>query len=228
MTALLAERPIDQDCSTGIRDDAAGADRCRPQRILVVDDMELVQTGLRALLTNQSYVASCLTAGSLNTAWDLVRRHQPQLVVLSTSVAGESGLVLCRHIRDHMPHVRVILMSAEGRVSNSLARANGAIGFLPKHLPAPSILAVVERAVAGEQVFPRDASAEAEAESNLSRRELDVLRHLVAGLSNPEMALALSLSRHTVKQHTSAVYRKLGVRNRAQAAGRARELGLVA
>jgi len=147
---------------------------------------------------------------------------------LSTSVAGESGLGLCRLIRDRLPHVRVLLMSSEGRVSNPLARANGAIGFLPKHLPAHSLLAVIERAVAGEQVFPRDSSSDAEAETGLSRRELDVLRHLVAGLSNPEMALALSLSRHTVKQHTSAVYRKLGVRNRAQAAGRARELGLVA
>ncbi|TGN65063.1 response regulator transcription factor [Nocardioides eburneiflavus] len=228
MTALLAERPADQDALVAVSNDVHDPDRCRPQRILVVDDMELVQAGLRALLTDQTYVASCLTAGSLQTAWDLVRRHQPQLVVLSTSVAGESGLVLCRHIRDHMPHVRVLLMSSEGRVSNSLARANGAIGFLPKHLPAPSILAVVERAVAGEQVFPRDSSADSEPESALSRRELDVLRNLVAGLSNPEMALALSLSRHTVKQHTSAVYRKLGVRNRAQAAGRARELGLVA
>ena len=59
-------------------------------------------------------------------------------------------------------------------------------------------------------------------------RELDVLQHLASGLSNPEVAASLNLSRHTVKQHTSAVYRKLGVRNRAQAASRAQELGLVA
>jgi len=55
-----------------------------------------------------------------------------------------------------------------------------------------------------------------------------VLQHLAAGLSNPEVAQQLNLSRHTVKQHTSVVYRKLGVKNRAQAASRAQELGLVA
>jgi two-component system response regulator DesR len=61
----------------------------------------------------------------------------------------------------------------------------------------------------------------------LSPRELDVLQQVSSGLSNPEVANLLNLSRHTVKQHTSAVYRKLGVRNRAQAASRAQELGLL-
>jgi two-component system response regulator DesR len=62
----------------------------------------------------------------------------------------------------------------------------------------------------------------------LTARERDVLVHLARGLSNPEVASALNLSRHTVKQHTSAVYKKLGVRNRAEAASRAQRLGLAA
>ena len=74
-------------------------------------------------------------------------------------------------------------------------------------------------------MFPKSAGAPV---LQLSRRELDVLRHVASGLSNPETASTLNLSRHTVKQHTSAVYRKLGVRNRAEAANRARELGLLA
>jgi ATP/maltotriose-dependent transcriptional regulator MalT len=73
-------------------------------------------------------------------------------------------------------------------------------------------------------VFPREEAVEAE---QLSRRELDVLEHLVQGYSNPEVAQVLHLSRHTVKQHTCAVYRKLAVRNRAEAAAKARQLGLV-
>jgi ATP/maltotriose-dependent transcriptional regulator MalT len=62
----------------------------------------------------------------------------------------------------------------------------------------------------------------------LSTRERAVLQQVASGLSNREVGASLHLSRHTVKQHTSAVYRKLGVRNRAEAASRARELGLLA
>ncbi|MEU5060162.1 MULTISPECIES: LuxR C-terminal-related transcriptional regulator [unclassified Streptomyces] len=99
-----------------------------------------------------------------------------------------------------MPYVKVVLLSGEGRMSAALASAHGA------------------------RVFPKD---ERPAAMRLSKRELDVLQHLVLGLSNPEVAAVLNLSRHTVKQHTAAVCRKLGVRNRAQAASRAQELGLV-
>jgi two-component system response regulator DesR len=77
----------------------------------------------------------------------------------------------------------------------------------------------------GARVFPKE---KAQAGSvHLSKRELDVLQLIVAGMTNPEVAALLNLSRHTVKQHSSVVYRKLGVRNRAQAASRAQELGLV-
>jgi ATP/maltotriose-dependent transcriptional regulator MalT len=83
----------------------------------------------------------------------------------------------------------------------------------------------VQRVSAGRTLFLR--SDEAEPAPPLSRRELDVLQQLVPGLSNREAATVLHLSRHTVKQHTCGLYRKLHVRNRAEAASRARELGLV-
>jgi ATP/maltotriose-dependent transcriptional regulator MalT len=76
----------------------------------------------------------------------------------------------------------------------------------------------------GGRVFPKGQAAP---RVKLSKRELDVLHHLAAGLSNPETAATLNLSRHTIKQHTSSVYRKLRVRNRAEAASRAQELGLL-
>lgn len=200
-------------------------DRCQSQRVLVVDEHELVQAGLRAVLTDEPWVASCLGASSAELAWQIARRQQPQLVLVSTSLEGSSGLELCRAFKERMPYVRVVLMSGEGRVPVALAMLHGAAGALPKQLPTATIVAAVKRIAEGARVFPKDTMPTAE---QLSKRELQVLKHLVYGLSNPEVAAALNLSRHTVKQHTSAVYRKLGVRNRAQAASRAQELGLVA
>lgn len=202
-------------------------DRCRPQRILVVDEQELIQAGLRAVLSREVWVEGCLGAGSVEAAWAAALRHQPQLILLSTTVSGTSGLELCRAFRERLPCVKVVLMSGDGRVAAALAMANGAVGFVPKQTPVAGIVQALRRVAEGSRVFPTAPHA-TEASVQLSRREHDVLQLLVGGLSNPEIALRLHLSRHTVKQHTSVVYRKLGVRNRAQAASRAQELGLVA
>ncbi|OBJ44836.1 hypothetical protein A5630_15560 [Mycolicibacterium mucogenicum] len=194
--------------------------------MLVVDEHELVQVGLETLLSAEPWVASCLRAGSSETAWQIVRRRHPQLVLVSTTLGGRSALEFCGQLRDHAPYVKVVLMSGEGRVSASVALSYGAVGSLPKHIPTEALVTALRSIAEGARLFPK-ASPTTTSVSPLSRRELDVLQHLVAGLSNPEMATLMNLSRHTVKQHTSVVYRKLGVRNRAQAASRAQELGLV-
>lgn len=199
-------------------------DRCRLQRVLCVDENELVQAGLRSILSDEPWVASCLVAASAEMAWHVAQRHHPQLVLVSASLGGKSGLELCRTFKEHMSHVRVVLMSGEGRLSASMALQHGAVASLSKHMPRAVIAAALRRVAEGARVFPIDAKPSA---VQLSPRELDILQRVAAGLSNPEVAASLNLSRHTVKQHTSAVYRKLGVRNRAQAASRAQELGLL-
>lgn len=218
---LTADEPVRLTEACDLDDD-----RCRPQRILVVDENEVMQAGLRALLLHQEWVSTCLTATSADAAIEIARRRQPQIILVSSSLHGESGLRLCRGIAAVSPMSRIVVMSAQGRVARSLAQAHGAVGFVSLGLPAEAIVGLVRRVAEGARVFPREDDVESTA--LLSRREMDVLRHLVAGLSNPEVAAVLNLSRHTVKQHTSVVYRKLGVRNRAQAASRAQQLGLVA
>lgn len=219
MTLVATER------ITGVGSGGAElADRCQSLRVLVVEEHELVQAGLRAVLADEPWVAACLGASSAEMAWHVARRHQPQLVLVSTSLAGRSALELCRMFRERLPHIRVVLMSDEGRVPAAVALLHGAVASLPKQLPVAAIVAAVGRVAHGERVFPKETAPTAA----LSKRELEVLQHLATGLSNPEVAVALQMSRHTVKQHTSAVYRKLGVRNRTQAASRAQELGLLA
>jgi DNA-binding NarL/FixJ family response regulator len=200
------------------------ADRCQPQRVLVVHEHELIAAGLRAVLAEEHWIESCLVVGSAEAALPVARRYHPQLVLVSTSLGGRSAPELCGTLTQRLPHIKVVLLSGEGRVSAALALSLGAVSALSTHLPAAVLVSALGRIAEGARVFPKGASCP---DDRLSRRESDVLQHLASGLSNPEVAARLNLSRHTVKQHTSAVYRKLGVRNRAEAASRALELGLL-
>ncbi len=196
----------------------------RQIRVLVVDDDELIQAGVRAVLTQQAWVGQCYGAGSLEAAVVAARRWQPSIALVELSVGGRPGLDISRALSVTHPHTRVLLMSRSGRISRTVARANGGHGFISKSIGAAGVAEAVWQLSQGRSVFPREEAIEAE---QLSQRELDVLEHLVQGYSNPEVAQVLHLSRHTVKQHTCAVYRKLAVRNRAEAAAKARQLGLV-
>lgn len=197
----------------------------RALRVLVVDEFDVIQTGLRALLTEAPWVASCLVAGSADAALAVARRHQPQVVLVSTSLGGRSGPDLCRTLTRQLPLVRVVLMSGEGRVPVGLALSLGAVAAVSKQMSRQAIVTAIRNVSEGARVFPREPTI---GECQLSKRETDVLQHIATGLSNKEVAAVLNLSRHTVKQHTSAVYKKLGVRNRAEAASRAQGLGLMA
>ncbi|MCG3751983.1 response regulator transcription factor [Amycolatopsis sp. Poz14] len=203
----------------------APEERCQVQQVLVVDENELMLAGLRAVLSAEPWVESCLTAGSADAAWQVARRQNPQVVLVSTSLGGNSAMELCRTFKERMPHLRIVLLSGQGRMSAASAQLHGAAAALPKHMPAAGIVATVRRVADGAQVFAKDTTSALP--EQLSQRELSVLQHLAMGLSNLEVAEALCLSRWTVKQHTSAVYRKLGVRNRAGAASRAQHLGLL-
>jgi DNA-binding NarL/FixJ family response regulator len=195
--------------------------------ILIVDDHEVVRVGLRSLLARVDWVARCVGAGGGNDAVQMVNRYEPHVALVDLCVGEESGLDICRSLRAARPTMNVLLMSGAGRITPAVARAAGAHGFVSKDWKAGAMIEAVRLAAVGRPVFVRGDDERVAAES-LTRRERDVLIHLARGLSNPEVAAVLNLSRHTVKQHTSAVYKKLHVRNRAEAASRAQRLGLAA
>jgi two-component system response regulator DesR len=117
----------------------------------------------------------------------------------------------------------VLLFSGAGAISPRAARAAGASGFASKDWSAAKISEAVRVVGLGGSVFEPSERAGA---LGLSERERDVLELMAAGSTNPEIAEVLHLSKHTVKEHTSAVFRKLGVRNRTEAVQRAERLGL--
>lgn len=193
-------------------------------RILVVDDHDVVHWGFRLMLSEQPWVERCLSARTGREAVALLERWSPQLALVDLFVGEESGAQICERIRRGAPQTRVLLISGAGRISPSAARAAGASGFVPKDWPARDIAEAVRMVARGMTVF-RDA--EDEAGGGLSERERQVLDLIASGATNREIADRLHLSPWTVKDYTGAVYRKLDVRNRAEAVQRAQRLGLL-
>lgn len=191
--------------------------------MLVVDDHEVVRWGLQLLLDRQRWVGRCLIAANADEAIELARAHAPAVALVDLFVGVESGAELCLELRKVSPRTRMLLMSGAGRISAPAAQATGATGFVPKDWPAADVVMAVRMVANGMTVF---GAPEEPVVAPLSERERQVLELIAQGATNQEIATALSLSPHTVKDHASALYRKLDVRNRSEAVRRAARLGL--
>jgi two-component system response regulator DesR len=193
-------------------------------RVLVVDDHDVVQWGFRLLLERQPWVERCLAAQDSAEALQLAREVKPQVAVVDLFLGRQSGAELCDDLRAASPETKILLISGAGRISPGAARAAGASGFVSKDWGAPDVLRAIRMVGLGMDVFEPEPEA---AQAPLSEREREVVSLIAAGATNREIAEQLFLSPHTVKEYTSGVYRKLGVRNRAEAVKRAQTLGLI-
>jgi two-component system response regulator DesR len=196
----------------------------RRLRVLVVDDHDVVHWGFRVLLSEQPWVERCLAARTGAEALELVRSFQPHVALVDLFLAGESGAELSESIRGASPSTRVLLISGAGRMSAAAARAAGASGFVSKDWDASEVVSAVRMVGLGMTMFARKSD---QPEPMFSEREREVLALIAAGSTNREIAEQLYLSPHTVKEHTSALYRKLRARNRAEAVQRAQRIGLL-
>ena len=196
----------------------------RKLRVLVVDDHDVVHWGFRLLLGEQPWVERCLAARTGDEALRLLPTLRPDVALVDLFLAGESGADVCDSIRKASPSTRVLLISGAGRMSPAAARAAGASGFVSKDWDAREVARAVRMVGVGMTVFEPTAEQPA---PMLSEREREVLDLIAAGSTNREIAEQLFLSPHTVKEHTSAVYRKLQARNRAEAVQRAQRIGLL-
>jgi two-component system response regulator DesR len=193
-------------------------------RVLVVDDHDVVHWGFRLMMTQQPWVERCLSAASGDEAVELAVRYRPHVALVDLFIGEESGAEICERLREAEPRTRVLLFSGAGEISPQAARAAGASGFAYKDWPARKIASAVRMVGLGRTLFEK---GERPGAMGLSDRERSVLELMASGSTNPEIAAALHLSKHTVKEHTSAVYRKLEVRNRTEAVQKAQRLGLV-
>ena len=194
-------------------------------RVLVVDDHDVVHWGFRLMLTQQPWVERCVSAHSGEEAMAMAERYRPHVALVDLFIGEESGAEICEQIRAADPSTRVLLFSGAGEISPHAARAAGASGVAYKDWPAARISAAVRAVGMGKMVFGRQ---DRQGALGLTDRERAVLELMASGATNPEIAEQLHLSKHTIKEHTSSVYRKLGVRNRTEAVQRGQRLGLLA
>ena len=206
--------------SPGSTDGLNGAGKLN---VLVVDDHAVVQWGFRLLLGRQPWIGRCVAVSNPDEAIELAKASEPDVALVDLFLGERSGAELCEAIREVSPKTRVLLISGVGWISPEAAKAAGAAGFISKDWSADEVANAVRMVGRGMTVFAREAEGPA---TPLSPREREVLALIGEGATNREIASRLFLSPHTVKDHTTALYRKLGVRNRAEAARRAEQLGL--
>lgn len=192
--------------------------------VLVVDDHDVVHWGFRLLLERQPWVARCDVARDREEAVATAARVRPQVALVDLLLGKDSGAEVCEEIREASPQTNVLLVSGAGFISSSVARAAGASGFISKDWSAADVVKAVRMVSLGTEVFADRGQAEVD---RLSDRERDVLDLIATGATNREVGEQLHLSPHTIKDHTRAIYRKLGVRNRAEAVKQAQELHLL-
>ncbi len=195
----------------------------RQLKVLIVDDHAVVQWGFKVLLGRQRWVERCVVASEPEEALATAERLKPHVALVDLFLGERSGAELCEAIRSASPATRVLLISGIGWISPQAAKTAGASGFVSKDWSADEVAMAVRMVGKGMTVFGRQEEAPS---MPLSEREREVLSLIATGATNREIAERLYLSPHTVKEHASALYRKLGVKNRAEAARRAERLGL--
>ena len=201
------------------------SDEHRRLRVLLVDDEDVVHWGFRMLLSTETWVERFHAAHTSTAALALATRYEPHVAMIDLMLGGESGADVCERIREISPSTRVLLMSGVERISAQSARAVGASGFVPKGWGARDIAGAARMVGLGMTVF----TSEGQHPPNLlTEREREVLAMIAAGATNREIAERLFLSPHTVKDHTSTLYKKMNARNRAEAIVRAQRMGLLA
>lgn len=205
---------------------------------LLVDDHALFRDALLSWLAERLPAVQWQVAGSLAQALDCLATTltPPDLVLLDLQLPDSQGLDTLRAVLRHRPGLRVMVISAEaGRDLVLGAIDHGARGFVPKRADGDLMAAAMRSVLAGGVYLPAIATLDeavpateeaVSGDAGLSPRQLEVLRLVKDGLSNKAIMRALDMSESTVKTHLRAIFLRLGVDNRTQAAAAARRLGL--
>jgi DNA-binding NarL/FixJ family response regulator len=195
-------------------------------RVVIADDHAVVRRGLSGLLDNAADLTVVGVAEDGQTAVDLVREHRPDVVLMDLQMPGLDGVEATRIIADEDLGAEVLVLTSFSDSSRILAALDaGAVGYLLKDAEPRDLLDGVRAVARGESPLDPKAArlllrsrAAPDDEIELSPRETEVLRLVVDGLLNKQIATRLGITERTVKAHLTSVFQRIGVSDRTQAA----------
>jgi two-component system, NarL family, response regulator LiaR len=198
-----------------------------PIRVLIVDDHSVVREGLRAFLRLQDGIEVVGEAGGADEAVVEAAESQPDVVLLDLVMPAGNGVSAIRGLLDAVPGIRVLVLTSFADDAQIFAAtAAGAAGYLLKDIDPEALAAAIRDVHEGRPALHpsvaarlmRRGGALGPSHHDMTARERDVLRLMVEGLANKQIAQRLGIGEKTVKTHVSRVLAKLGVADRTQAA----------
>ena len=201
-------------------------------RVVVVDDQNISRSFFELYVRSSKRYELVSALPSAEMAIDLLDREPVDLLILDVLMRwGVDGLTAAERIKKDHPEVKIILTTSTSETSwEEIAKACGVESFWYKEYNEHSLLEIMDRTVAGEHVYPSSPPNQEFGKirrSELTERELDVLRELTNSLSNDEIATKLFISVNTVRFHIQNMLNKTGFENRLELAMNAKALGLV-
>jgi len=208
-------------------------------RILIVDDHALFRVGLANILGREKEFDVIGEADSSRSAIEMAETHNPDVILMDAALPSPGGIETTQRIRRELPATAIVVMAADEDEEALFASIKaGAAAFVVKDITPDDLVHVVRRVSTGEflindKVFSKPAVASRvlkefrelavygqEAQpifAPLSPREVEILDNIAQGMTNKQVAYALSISEQTVKNHMSSILRKLAVNDRTQA-----------
>ena len=214
----------------------------QPITLLIVDDHQLVRWGVRTFVATQPDIIVVGEASSGEEALHLAMQHAPDVALVDLVMPGLDGVEVTRRLRQQSPRTQVIVLTSYHEDEHIFpALRAGALSYLLKDVSTRELADAVRKAARGEAVLHPRVAARVVQElhgatrvgmgtnpfTELSERELEVLRLIADGKSNEEIAAQLVISEKTVKSHVSNILSKLHVLDRTQAAVYAWREGVV-
>jgi Response regulator containing a CheY-like receiver domain and an HTH DNA-binding domain len=202
--------------------------------IILADDHEIVRDGLRRIVEAEGDMEVVAEAGDAGTARRRTSGLKPSILVLDLNMPGEPSLATIPSILEGSPDTTVVVLTMQD--DPAFAREAfrlGAKAFVVKHAAGSELVDAIRAAARGETYINPLLGARLAAEpqgppGGLTPREIEVLRLVAAGYTNPEIAEQLVISIRTVETHRAAIHRKLGTNSRAEVVAFAHEHGLIA
>jgi len=201
-----------------------------PIRILVVEGQYFFRPALRTVIDARPDMEIVAEAGNGGEALELCRLHRPDVVIMDLRLPGMSGFEAIGQIHRELPSIGILVLSNyEGSEDVYRALSSGALAYLTKDAGADLLIEAIFSVRAGRRYVPPSIGARLASRipgSEVTTRELEVLRLLAKGLSNREVGQQLGISENTVRNHVSRILDKLGAADRTQAVLLALERGL--